>query len=85
MLKACIIDDEANSREVQALMLKENHQDIEIATTAANINDAITLIKLVQPDILFLDIEMPGGNGFQLVKKLVEPIPEIIFCTAYGH
>lgn len=85
MIKACIIDDEANSREVLELMLKENHGDIEIAATAANINDGAAIIKTHHPEIVFLDIEMPGGNGFELVKKLEEPLPEIIFCTAYGH
>ncbi len=85
MLKACIIDDEVNSREVLELMIKENHPDIEIAGSAGNIRDAGVLIKKIQPDILFLDIEMPGGSGFELVKQLKEPLPEIIFCTAYGH
>jgi two-component system, LytTR family, response regulator len=85
MLKACIIDDEANSREVLDLMIRENHPDIEIAGTAGNIHDAALLVKKACPDILFLDIEMPGGNGFDLVKQLKDPLPEIIFCTAYGH
>lgn len=85
MLKVCIIDDETNSREVLELMLKENHGDIEIAGTAANIKDGAAIIKKYNPDIIFLDIEMPGGNGFELLKHLKEPLPEIIFCTAYGH
>ena len=85
MLKACIIDDETNSREVLELMIREDHPDIAIAGTAGNIRDAAMLVKKVSPDILFLDIEMPGGNGFELVKQLKEPLPEIIFCTAYGH
>jgi len=85
MLKACIIDDETNSREVLELMIREDHSDIEIAGTSGNIRDAALLVKKVSPDILFLDIEMPGGNGFELVKQLKEPLPEIIFCTAYGH
>ncbi len=85
MLKACIIDDEANSREVLELMIREDHPDIGIAGTASNIRDAELLIRKTQPEILFLDIEMPGGSGFELVKQLKDPLPEIIFCTAYGH
>ena len=85
MLKVCIIDDEANSREVLELMLKENHPDVNIAGTASNISDGLEKIKKHHPDLIFLDIEMPGGSGFDLVKQLKEPIPEIIFCTAYGH
>jgi two-component system, LytTR family, response regulator len=85
MLKACIIDDEVNSRDVLELMLKENHKDVHIAGTASTIKEGAALILKHKPDIIFLDIEMPGGSGFQLVKELQHPLPEIIFCTAYGH
>lgn len=85
MLRACIIDDEVNSREVLELMLHENHPDIEILATASNIRDGLSIINQNKPDLIFLDIEMPGGTGFDLVKQLKEPLPEIIFCTAYGH
>jgi two-component system, LytTR family, response regulator len=85
MLTACIIDDEANSREVLELMVRENHPDINITGTASNISDGLEIIKQHHPDIIFLDIEMPGGSGFDLVKQLQDPLPEIIFCTAYGH
>jgi len=85
MLNACIIDDETNSREVLELMIRENHPDINIVAAASNISDGLKKIKQHHPDIIFLDIEMPGGNGFDMVKQLKEPLPEIIFCTAYGH
>jgi two-component system, LytTR family, response regulator len=85
MLKACIIDDEANSREVLELMLRESHADVEVVAAASNIKEGLLLVNKNKPDIVFLDIEMPGGNGFELVKKLQAPLPEIIFCTAYGH
>ena len=55
MLNACIIDDEANSREVLELLLKESHPDVRIAGTASNITDALEMIKLIQPDLLFQD------------------------------
>ena len=85
MLSACIIDDEANSREVLELMLRENHTDILIKGTASNLVEGLQMIDMHKPDLLFLDIEMPGGTGFDLVKQLKEPLPEVIFCTAYGH
>lgn len=85
MLKACIIDDESNSREVLELMIGENHPDVAIVGTASNITDGMVMIDLYHPDLVFLDIEMPGGSGFDLVKQLKEPLPQIIFCTAYGH
>jgi two-component system LytT family response regulator len=85
MYTACIIDDESNSREVLELMLGENHRDLTIVGSASNITDGLHLIHSHTPDIVFLDIEMPGGSGFDLVKQLKEPLPQIIFCTAYGH
>lgn len=85
MLKACIVDDEANSREVLELMICENHKEVTVVASASNIKDGADLIARHKPDIVFLDIEMPGGSGFELVKKLQAPLPEIIFCTAYGH
>lgn len=85
MYKACIIDDESNSREVLELMITENHPEIQIVGTATNIVDGLALIRDYRPEILFLDIEMPGGSGFDLVRQLTEPLPQIIFCTAYGH
>lgn len=85
MYKACIIDDEANSREVLELMIGANHPDIDIVGVASNIQEGLELIKAHQPDMVFLDIEMPGGSGFDLVRQLTEPLPQIIFCTAYGH
>lgn len=85
MLTACIIDDESNSREVLELMLQENHQDISIVGTASNIREGLSLMDTYHPDIVFLDIEMPGGSGFDLVRQMQEPLPQIIFCTAYGH
>jgi two-component system LytT family response regulator len=85
MYTACIIDDEVNSREVLELMILENHQDISILGSAANCKDGIQMIRELHPDIVFLDIEMPGGSGFDLVRQLSEPIPQLIFCTAYGH
>ena len=85
MITACIVDDEANSREVLELMLRENHPDIDVLGSFSDIGSAVNLLRQSHPDLLFLDIEMPAGNGFELVKKLEEPLPEIIFCTAYGH
>ena len=85
MYKACIIDDESNSREVLELMITENHPEIQIVGTSSNVIDGLALIREQRPEILFLDIEMPGGSGFDLVRQLTEPLPHIIFCTAYGH
>jgi len=84
-IRACIIDDEADSRDVLQLMLGEHHPDVEIAGTAASAREGLTLIRQAHPDVVFLDIEMPGGSGFDLLRELRDPVPEVIFCTAYGH
>lgn len=85
MLKIAIVDDEANSREVLELMIRENHSDLTIVGSASNMKEGLRLIHGSSPDVVFVDIEMPGGNGFELVKQLKPPLPELIFCTAYGH
>jgi two-component system LytT family response regulator len=84
-LTAFIVDDESDSREVLALMLAEQHPEVRVAGAAASVDEAIPAIAHARPDVVFLDIEMPGGSGFDLVRQLREPLPEIIFCTAYGH
>ena len=52
---------------------------------AANANEAIELIEMHQPDLLFLDIQMPGKNGFELLEILEDKVPEVIFTTAYDE
>ena len=69
MYKAIIVDDEKGGREHLATILKEFF-DIEIKAQAANVKEAISAIEEHQPDLLFLDIEMPGENGFDLLEKL---------------
>src|SRR5690606_28473337 len=59
--------------------------DVRVAGSAAGVDEALPAIAQLRPDVVFLDIEMPGGSGFDLVRQLREPLPEIIFCTAYGH
>jgi two-component system LytT family response regulator len=82
-MKALIIDDSRLARNELRRLLKE-HDTIQIVGEAANAEEAVQKIEETKPDILFLDIQMPGKDGFQLLEAL-ETVPEVIFTTAYDE
>jgi len=80
---ALIVDDEPNNRENLARLLAQNCPTINVLGTAASVAEAVNQCKRFQPEVVFLDVEMPGGNGFTLLGKLA-PVPfKVIFVTAY--
>lgn len=84
-IRTILVDDEKLA--VQGLQLRlESHPDIEIVDTAQNGREAIRKIKTQKPDLVFLDIQMPGFDGFSVLQGLmdVEP-PLVVFVTAYGE
>jgi two-component system LytT family response regulator len=84
-IKALVVDDEENSRKALLNMLQYYWKDIDVIGQAENITGAYEMINEYNPDVVFLDIQMPGGNGFELLKKF-KPIPfKVIFVTAYDH
>lgn len=83
MIACVLIDDEEPARRELARLLR-SHADIRIAAEAANGVEAIECIADEQPDVAFLDIEMPGLNGLEVVAQLSAP-PVIVFVTAYDH
>lgn len=82
-MKALIIDDERLARKELTNLLQE-YQEIDIVGEAVNAEDAEEKIKELKPDLLFLDIQMPGKTGFELLQSL-ESVPEVIFTTAYDE
>lgn len=82
MLKAIIIEDEPNAREVLEFMCSK-YCKTEIIGTATNVSDAMSLLSNNTPDILFLDISLPDGSGFDILTKLGEIDYSVIFTTAY--
>ncbi|OJX34817.1 MAG: DNA-binding response regulator [Flavobacteriia bacterium 40-80] len=78
-----IIDDERLAREELKSLLKKE-PGIELAGEASNAIEALELIRDLQPDLIFLDIQMPGMTGLDMLKKL-EEIPQVIFTTAYDE
>lgn len=81
--KSLIVDDERLAREELKSLLKDYHE-IEIIDEAKNGEEGIQKIKELKPDLVFLDINMPGMNGFDMIKHL-EEIPRVIFVTAYDE
>jgi two-component system LytT family response regulator len=82
-MKALIIDDERLARKELAGLL-EKHDGIQVVGEAANAEEAEARIAELKPDLLFLDINMPGRDGFQLLETL-EQVPYVIFVTAYDE
>ena len=82
-MRTLIIDDEPKSRETLLTLVQNYCEGITVAGTAANITDAAGLIETVSPQLVFLDISMPGGTGFDLLKALPLINFEVIFVTAY--
>lgn len=80
-MKVVLIDDERLARKELAGLL-EAHDDIEVIGEAQNADEAKALIEKENPDLIFLDIQMPGKTGFELLEELEGP-PEVIFVTAY--
>ena len=83
MKTVIIVDDEQDARE----LLKEylsHHEELTLIGEASNGFDALLKINSLKPDVIFLDIQMPGLDGFEVLSKL-EEIPEIIFSTAYDQ
>ncbi len=83
-MKALIIDDERLARNELRRLLAA-HADIEVAGEAVDVEDALGRIAALKPDLLFLDVQMPGADGFSLLEQLEPPLPAVIFTTAYDE
>jgi two-component system LytT family response regulator len=84
-MKVILVDDEMVANESLTLIIHEYLPDIEILGTACSANEARKLIAISKPDLVFLDIEMPGEDGFELLKSLKSINFNIIFITAYNQ
>lgn len=84
MIKTIIIEDEQQNLEVMELMLKKHSDVIEIVDSCSTPAKGIESIQEYRPDLVFLDIEMPRMNGFEMLKKLGTISFEIVFTTAYN-
>lgn len=82
-MNTLIIDDEPAANAELKKMLKSAHPQVNIVGQATNISEGLLKIRQLKPDLLFLDIEMPGGTGFDLIRQLGrDSRPEIVFVTS---
>ena len=83
-IRTSLVDDEPLATQGLQLRLQA-HEDVEIVATAANGREAIRQIKTHKPDLVFLDIQMPGFDGFSVIHGLMDIDPPLfVFVTAYG-
>ncbi len=88
-LKALIVDDEKLARDELQYLLG-SIADVEVVGAGKNGIEALDLVPRLEPDVLFLDVQMPGLDGFAVLRKLLEksghaPLPQVIFATAFDH
>ena len=83
-MKALLIDDERLARNELRRLLAA-HPDIEVAGEAVDVDDAVQKVAALRPGLLFLDVQMPGADGFSLLERLEPPLPAVIFTTAYDE
>ena len=85
MIKALIVDDDVKNTRILHGLLDEFCPQIEVTGEANNVEEAIEMIRRDKPALVFLDIEMPYGNGFELLDQLAPVDFEVIFITAYDN
>jgi two-component system LytT family response regulator len=82
-MKSLIIDDEPLARRELRRLLAD-FPWVEVVGEAGDVTEAVARIETLAPELLFLDIQMPGGSGFELLSRL-DHVPRVIFTTAYDH
>src|SRR4029077_1919267 len=82
-LRALIVDDEVPARE-HLTQLLECHCNVKVIGEANSVANAAALSRDLQPNLIFLDVQMPGGDGFSLLEKL-DPLPAVLFATGYDE
>ena len=83
MLRAFIVDDEPSARD-RLRDLLEKQRDVEVVGESADVPGALTAIRETPPDVVFLDVQMPGADGFQLIEAVgTRAMPAVVFVTAH--
>ena len=81
-VRALIVDDEELGRRMLRSLLASD-DDVQVVGEAASASDARRLIAELQPDLVFMDIEMPGGNGLEVLQSIEDPMPYVVLVTAH--
>jgi two-component system, LytTR family, response regulator len=85
MIRAVIVDDEDQGREAIEILLGRYCPQVKLVGIASSVDEAISVIRSEKPDLVFLDIEMPSGSGFDVLENTKDLRFEVIFTTAYDH
>jgi len=85
MIKAIIIDDEVHCIKTLAMLLKEYCPEVKVMKQCGDAKEGLAIIEELKPDLVFLDIEMPVMNGFELLEQVTDIAFEIIFTTSYDQ
>jgi two-component system LytT family response regulator len=83
-MKVLLVDDERLARNELRRLLAA-HADLEIVGEAVDVEDALAKVGVLRPELIFLDVQMPGADGFSLLERLEPPLPQVIFTTAYDE
>jgi two-component system LytT family response regulator len=84
-LKAIIVDDEAPARLILRAMLEQSVHDVEVVAEADGVEPALEALENREADILFLDVNLSPGSGFDILQKHKKKLPEVIFITAHDE
>jgi two-component system LytT family response regulator len=85
MIRAVIVDDESKNRSTLQQLLERYCPEVEAVASEGSIDAAEKAIKAHSPDLIFLDVEMPFGSGFDLLERFPQPSFYVIFITAFNH
>ena len=84
-IRVLVVDDEFYNRDLISKLVVRTNPDFEIIGMAEDIDEAFELIETLKPDLIFLDIKMPGGTGFDLLRKFENPLFEVVFITGFDE
>jgi two-component system, LytTR family, response regulator len=84
-LRALIVDDESDARENLRIMLEDNCPEVQVVAMAGSAEQARNMIEEFKPQALFLDIKMPGEDGFSLLRSVAHLELPVVFTTAYDE
>ena len=84
-IKAVLIDDENDSIEVMQMLLAKHCPTVEVVAWANSVDDGLKIINEYNPHLVFLDVEMPGKNGFEVLKEITNPSFHVIMVTGYEN
>ena len=85
MITAVVIDDEKHSRKALKALIEQLQSEVNIVGEAGNVARGIEVINQSQPDLLFLDVRLQNGTGFDILRSIGKKVPYVIFTTAYSE